>query len=90
MIKIEIGSFRPIALYAIIIFTHYKVCIILILLQLELCQEIYDLLRNHKLPDGRMLCESMIRLPKKRFLSYRVYVYFCVHTEKLLSYGSFV
>lgn len=34
---------------------------------MELCQELYDTVRNHKTDDGRLLCESFIRVPKRRY-----------------------
>ena len=38
-----------------------------VLLQMEFCQELYDTIRNHKTEDGRLLCESFIRVPKRRY-----------------------
>ncbi|XP_050414822.1 protein polybromo-1 isoform X3 [Patella vulgata] len=32
----------------------------------EICQELYDTIRNHKTEDGRLLCEAFIRVPKRR------------------------
>ncbi|XP_053202089.1 protein polybromo-1-like isoform X2 [Panonychus citri] len=31
----------------------------------EICQELYDIIRNHKI-DGRLICETFIRTPKRR------------------------
>lgn len=33
---------------------------------LEICQELYETIRNHKTDDGRLLCEAFIRAPKRR------------------------
>ena len=35
-------------------------------IQVEVCQELYDTIRNHKNKDGRVLCEAFIRVPKRR------------------------
>ncbi|XP_046358124.1 protein polybromo-1-like isoform X2 [Haliotis rufescens] len=32
----------------------------------DLCQELYDNIRNYKAEDGRVVCESFIRVPKRR------------------------
>ncbi|XP_018567021.1 protein polybromo-1 isoform X3 [Anoplophora glabripennis] len=32
----------------------------------ELCHQIYDIIRNHKKDDGLLLCDSFIRVPKRR------------------------
>ncbi|ESO90734.1 hypothetical protein LOTGIDRAFT_175808 [Lottia gigantea] len=32
----------------------------------EICQELYDIIRNHKTEDSRLLCETFIRAPKRR------------------------
>lgn len=32
----------------------------------DICQELYDTIRNQKTHDGRLLCESFIRAPKRR------------------------
>ncbi|XP_066994132.2 protein polybromo-1 isoform X3 [Anabrus simplex] len=32
----------------------------------ELCQQIYDIIRNHKKDDGTLLCDAFIRVPKRR------------------------
>ncbi|ELU08320.1 hypothetical protein CAPTEDRAFT_221993 [Capitella teleta] len=32
----------------------------------EVCQELFETIRNHKTEDGRLLCEAFIRLPKRR------------------------
>ncbi len=32
-----------------------------------MCQELFDTIRNHKTEDGRLLCESFIRAPKRRY-----------------------
>jgi protein polybromo-1 len=32
----------------------------------EICQQVYDIVRNHKKEDGSMLCDSFIRAPKRR------------------------
>lgn len=32
----------------------------------ELCQQLYDSIRNHKKEDGTLLCDSFIRVPKRR------------------------
>lgn len=32
----------------------------------EICQEVFEAVRNHKTDDGRLLCESFIRIPKRR------------------------
>ncbi|KAK3103095.1 hypothetical protein FSP39_016403 [Pinctada imbricata] len=32
----------------------------------ELCQELYETIRNQKSEDGRLLCETFIRVPKRR------------------------
>lgn len=32
----------------------------------QLCQELYETIRNHKTDDGRLLCEAFIRVPKRR------------------------
>ncbi|UYV65948.1 PBRM1, partial [Cordylochernes scorpioides] len=34
--------------------------------QSEICQELYDVIRNHKTHDGRLACETFIRNPKRR------------------------
>lgn len=34
----------------------------------EICQQIYELLRNQHTSDGRLLCETFVRLPSKRYL----------------------
>ena len=39
---------------------------------MEFCQELYDTIRNHKTEDGRLLCESFIRVPKRRFVSFLI------------------
>lgn len=31
-----------------------------------MCLQLYDLLRNHKKEDGSLLCDSFIRVPKRR------------------------
>lgn len=36
------------------------------ILQTELCQVLYDAIRNHKKEDGNMLCDTFIRAPKRR------------------------
>lgn len=44
-------------------------CIFLIdisLFQIELCHQLYDVIRNHKKSDGSLLCDSFIRVPKRR------------------------
>lgn len=33
---------------------------------MELCQQLYDSIRNHKKEDGSLLCDSFIRVPKRR------------------------
>lgn len=33
---------------------------------IEICQELYDTMRNHKTEDGRCLCETFIRVPSRR------------------------
>lgn len=33
---------------------------------MELCQQLYDSIRNHKKEDGTMLCDTFIRAPKRR------------------------
>jgi len=33
---------------------------------LEVCQEIYDTIRNHKNDEGHLICEHFIRVPKRR------------------------
>ncbi|XP_064212434.1 protein polybromo-1 isoform X5 [Tribolium castaneum] len=33
---------------------------------MELCQQLYDSIRNHKKDDGTLLCDSFIRVPKRR------------------------
>ena len=34
--------------------------------QHEIIQELYETIRTHKTADGRLLCESFIRVPKRR------------------------
>ncbi|XP_070557674.1 protein polybromo-1-like isoform X3 [Ptychodera flava] len=36
--------------------------------QADICQELYDTIRNYKDDDGRLLCESFVRVPKRRSL----------------------
>ncbi|KAG1687281.1 Protein polybromo-1 [Nymphon striatum] len=36
---------------------------------IEVCQDLYDIIRNHKMEDGRLLCDSFIRAPNKRSLA---------------------
>ncbi|XP_077995606.1 protein polybromo-1-like [Glandiceps talaboti] len=36
--------------------------------QADICQELYDTIRNYKDEDGRLLCESFVRVPKRRSL----------------------
>lgn len=31
-----------------------------------MCHQIYDIIRNHKKEDGSLLCDSFIRVPKRR------------------------
>ncbi|CAE1320778.1 PBRM1 [Acanthosepion pharaonis] len=33
---------------------------------IEICQELYETIRNYKTEDGRLLCEAFIRAPKRR------------------------
>lgn len=33
---------------------------------MELCQQLYESVRNHKKGDGSLLCDSFIRVPKRR------------------------
>lgn len=33
---------------------------------IEACQQLYELIRNHKKNDGTLLCDSFIRVPKRR------------------------
>lgn len=33
---------------------------------MELCSQLYDIIRNHKKDDGSLLCDSFIRVPKRR------------------------
>ncbi|KAJ8965410.1 hypothetical protein NQ314_004162 [Rhamnusium bicolor] len=33
---------------------------------MELCHQMYDIIRNHKKDDGSLLCDSFIRVPKRR------------------------
>lgn len=33
---------------------------------MELCHQLYDSIRNHKKDDGTLLCDSFIRVPKRR------------------------
>lgn len=33
---------------------------------MELCHQLYDIIRNHKKDDGTSLCDSFIRVPKRR------------------------
>lgn len=33
---------------------------------MELCQQLYDTIRTHKKEDGTLLCDSFIRVPKRR------------------------
>lgn len=33
---------------------------------MELCQQLYESVRNHKKHDGTLLCDSFIRVPKRR------------------------
>lgn len=33
---------------------------------MELCQQLYESVRNHKKNDGTLLCDSFIRVPKRR------------------------
>lgn len=35
-------------------------------MQTELCQQLYDTIRNHKKDDGALLCDAFIRVPKRR------------------------
>lgn len=39
---------------------------VLFVQQIEIIQELYDTIRNHKTEDGRLLCETFIRVPKRR------------------------
>jgi len=32
----------------------------------ELCEDLFDVIRNHKMSDGRLMCEPFIRAPKRR------------------------
>ncbi|XP_069101026.1 protein polybromo-1-like [Argopecten irradians] len=32
----------------------------------DICQELYDTIRNYKTEDGRLICETFIRAPKRR------------------------
>lgn len=34
--------------------------------KLELCQQLYDTIRNYKKEDGTLMCDSFIRVPKRR------------------------
>lgn len=34
--------------------------------QSDLCHQLYDALRSHKKEDGSLLCDSFIRVPKRR------------------------
>jgi len=34
--------------------------------QSDLCQQLYDVLRNQKKEDGSLLCDAFIRVPKRR------------------------
>lgn len=34
--------------------------------QSDLCQQLYDVLRNQKKEDGTLLCDAFIRVPKRR------------------------
>lgn len=34
--------------------------------QIELCHQLYDIIRTHKKTDGSLLCDSFIRVPKRR------------------------
>lgn len=36
------------------------------LVQSDLCQQLYDILRNQKKEDGSLLCDAFIRVPKRR------------------------
>lgn len=36
------------------------------ILQSELCQQLYESIRNHKKDDGSLLCDAFIRVPKRR------------------------
>ncbi|KFM60342.1 Protein polybromo-1, partial [Stegodyphus mimosarum] len=36
---------------------------------IEICQDLYDTIRNYKTEDGRLLCESFIRAPNRRCLA---------------------
>lgn len=33
---------------------------------MELCQQLYEIIRNHKKEDGTLLCDAFIRVPKRR------------------------
>ncbi|XP_030752668.1 protein polybromo-1 isoform X2 [Sitophilus oryzae] len=33
---------------------------------IEICHQLYDIIRNHKKNDGSLLCDSFIRVPKRR------------------------
>ena len=33
---------------------------------MELCQQLYESIRNYKKEDGSLLCDSFIRVPKRR------------------------
>lgn len=35
-------------------------------MQSDLCQQLYDILRNQKKEDGSLLCDAFIRVPKRR------------------------
>lgn len=45
---------------------HQKLIFILLNIQSDLCQQLYDVLRNQKKEDGTLLCDAFIRVPKRR------------------------
>lgn len=39
---------------------------LIVFVQSDLCQQLYDTIRNHRKEDGSLLCDAFIRVPKRR------------------------